>query len=104
MRFFGGVAYKRRVVAWDYTILIKDNIVGVAQLTASAVLTLPDASALENGQIFVIKDEAGNPPNHTITITTQGSDTIDGVTSVILESAYAAVNVYTNGTNKFFIY
>jgi hypothetical protein len=33
-----------------------------------------------------------------------GSETIDGRTSIMLESPFAAVNIYTNGVDKFFIY
>jgi hypothetical protein len=42
--------------------------------------------------------------NNNITIRTTGADKIDGTTSVILESPYGAVNIYTNGSDKFFIY
>jgi hypothetical protein len=65
---------------------------------------LPAASGFSAGQYFTVKDEAGNANSNNITILTTGSDTIDGQTFIILESAYAAVNIYSNGSNKFFIY
>ena len=33
-----------------------------------------------------------------------GSETIDGNTSIILQSPYAGVSIYSNGNDKFFIY
>jgi cytoskeletal protein CcmA (bactofilin family) len=104
MRFYGGVAYKRRAVGWDYTILATESIIGIGAITASIALTLPAASTLENGQVYTIKDEMGDLATYSASINVQGSDTIDGQTSVTLESPYAAINIYTNGTNKFFIY
>ena len=37
-------------------------------------------------------------------ITLSGTQTIDGVASVVLESPYSAINIYSDGTSKFFIY
>ena len=50
------------------------------------------------------EDEAGNANIYNITIKTDGSETIDGVTSVVLESPFASISLYSNGSNKFFIY
>ena len=106
MAFAGGIAYKRRVVSWDYQILKTDYIVSVQSdtLTSSVTLTLPESNACINGQTFVIKDEGGNANNRNIVINSSNSDIIDGTTSIILESPYASVNLYTNGVDKFFIY
>tara|TARA_Y100000593_G_scaffold92682_1_gene185088 strand:- start:1403 stop:2872 length:1470 start_codon:yes stop_codon:yes gene_type:complete len=106
MKFGGGIAYKRNVVSWDYQVLKTDFIVSVQSdtLTSSVVLTLPEATVCVNGQSFVIKDEGGNCHTHNIIISASSSDTIDGEANITLESPYAAVNLYTNGSNKFFIY
>ncbi len=105
-KFFGGVAYKRRVVADDYTILKSNCVVAVQSdtITASVKLTLPSANTCENGQTFIIKDEGGNAHTHNIVISASSTDTIDGQGSIRLESAFSALNLYTNGSNKFFIY
>ena len=65
---------------------------------------MPGAETLTNGQTFVVKDEKGNANTHNITILASGSQTIDGVTSILLESPYAAVVLYTDGTSKYFVY
>lgn len=104
-KFYGGLIHKRNVVAWNYQVLKTDYLVAVQSdtLTSSVTLTLPAASSLINGQTFSFKDEGGNANNRNIEIAAAGSDTIDGQSSIILESPYAAVNIYTNGVSKYFI-
>jgi hypothetical protein len=99
----GAIDYSRTAVTTDITSSLSDRILGVSA-TASLDIRLPAASGFSNGQYFTVKDEAGNANSNNITIKTTGADTIDGATSVILESPHAAVNLYTNGSNKFFIY
>lgn len=105
IQMFGGIGYVRRVVADDYTIGTQDYLIGIQSndLTASATLTLPAASSLLNGQTYLIKDEGGALNTHNVTITTTGSDTIDGQNSIVLESPYSSIQVYCNGSNKYFI-
>lgn len=105
MSFAGGIAYKRRVVAWDYQILKTDYIVSVQTdtVTASVTLTLPNADDCTNGQTFVIKDEGGAANTRPIQIDCSGSDVIDGQNTILLESPYAAIQVYCNGSDKYFI-
>ena len=102
--FSKGVAYKRKVIGWDYTLGQNEHFVGIGVITGSITITLPSANALVAGHDIVIKDERGSAGSHPITIQTQGDDTIDGAESVILESSYGAINIYTNGTNRYFIY
>jgi len=105
MSFAGGIAYKRRVVAWDYQILKTDYIVSVQTdtVTSSVTLTLPNADDCTNGQTFVIKDEGGAANARPIQIDCSGSDVIDGQNTILLESPYAAIQVYCNGSDKYFI-
>jgi hypothetical protein len=106
IQMFGGIGFIRKVVADDYTIREIDYLVGIQSdtLTASMTLTLPAASGLLNGQTYVVKDEGGALDTHAVTVTTQGSDVIEGQTSVVLESPYASIQIYCNGLNKYFIY
>ena len=106
IQMFGGIGYVRRVVADDYTIQEIDYLVGIQSdtLTASVTLTLPSADGVLNGQTYAIKDEGGNASTYPVIIRTQGSDTIDRQTSIVLESPYAAIQLYCNGLNKYFVY
>ena len=82
---------------------VNDRILGVSASSALDI-RLPAASGFSSGANFIVKDEAGNANNFNITIRTTGADKIDGRNSVILESPFAAINIYTDGSNKFFIY
>lgn len=99
----GGISYSRRAVATTITSSINDTILGVSG-TAAIDIRLPSAADFDAGQYFIVKDESGAADTKNITILTSGSQTIDGRSSILLESPYAAVNIYSNGTDKFFIY
>ena len=96
-------SYSRTSITSTGTASINYSIIGVNNTTAIEI-RLPSAADYEDGQYFTIKDEAGTADSNTITIIPSGSQLIDGRTSIILESPYAAVNLYTNGVDKFFIY
>lgn len=99
----GGLILKRRTVITHITASADDFYFGVAQ-TASLDIRLPNASTLTSGQTYVVKDEGGNAGTHKIKIKATGAQTIDGDGSVVLKSAYAAIHLYTNGSDKYFIY
>jgi hypothetical protein len=105
MRFYGGIGYVRKVVAADYTIKDVDYLIGIQSDTVSSslTLTLPLANGLLNGQTYVIKDEGGAVNTYPVTIVCSGSDSIDGQNQVVLQSPYAAIQIYCNGNNKYFI-
>ena len=105
IQMFGGIGYVRKVVASNYSINERDYLVGIQSdsLSNSITLTLPSADNLLNGQTFVIKDEGGAINTHPVTVSCAGSDTIDGQNQVVLMSPYASIQLYCNGSNKFFI-
>jgi hypothetical protein len=67
-------------------------------------VSLVDASSIPDGQTFTIKDEKGNASSINIKIKASGSQTIDGTGSVSFNTNFAAVNIYTNGSDKYFIF
>ena len=97
------IAYQRRNIATTITASVSDKILGTNQ-TASIEIRLPSAASYSNGQYFTIKDESGNADVNSVQILTSNSETIDGHTSIHLESPYAAVNIYSDGVSKFFVY
>ena len=97
------ISYSRRAVTATLTSSVNDAILGVSG-NAAIDIRLPAAGAFTAGQYFTVKDESGGADVKNITILASGSQTIDGATSIILESPYAAVNIYSNGSDKFFIY
>ena len=95
--------YSRRAVTSTLTSSVNDLILGVSA-SAALDIRLPAASGYSSGANFIIKDEAGNANDFNITIRTAGSDKIDGMGSIALESPFAAVSIYSNGSDKFFVY
>ena len=95
--------YSRRAVTATITASVNDVILGVSG-TAAIDIRLPSAGDYSAGQNFTVKDESGGANTKNITILASGSQTIDGESSIVLESAYAAVNIYSNGSDKFFVY
>jgi len=99
----GGLVLKRRTINSIITASNTDYFIGISA-SSNIEIALPDASTLSSGQVFVFKDEVGTADNHVITIIASSSQTIDGESSIRLESPYAAINLYSDGTNKYFIF
>ena len=99
----GGLKFNRRSISTTITASTTDYYIGTDTTNGVLSIRLPDAANLLSGQTYVIKDEAGTANNNNVTIAASGSQTIDGQNSVILESPFASIQLYCNGTNKFFI-
>ncbi len=98
-----GIGYSRRFITSSATASVDNTLIGISASSALS-LRLSPAGEYKKGQYFVIKDEGGNANLYNITIKTSGSQTIDGESAIVLESPYSSVNLYSNGTDKFFIY
>ena len=93
----------RRVITGNATLQADDYYIGI-DATTNVTLTLLDAADLANGQTFTIKDERGTADSHIFKIVASGSQLIDGEGSIFLESPYGSLSLYTNGSNKYFIF
>ena len=82
----------------DITLTPASHFVGVDTTAGAVTITLPTTSAIGSGKQLVIKDEGGSAGTNSITITTYDGASIDGQPSVKLESDYAAINIYYNGS------
>ena len=100
-----GLTLNRTAVTTNYSVLSSDYYIGIDTATPSAQITasLPDASTLNDGQVFVFKDEGGAANTHNIVISASSGQTIDNRNQVVLESPYSSLSLYCNGTDKFFI-
>jgi len=89
------------VNAATYDLLATDNILHVTYTVTGAVtsLTLPTAQVIA-GRTIVIKD-TGNASVNSITIDTEGSETIDGAATYLISLDYESVSLYCDGTNWF---
>lgn len=97
----GQVVKRAAAGASPYTVLSTDYVVEVN--TGSAyTIRLPDAPT--TGTQYVIKDVTGTASSNNISLTTVGGAvTIDGVTTYTINTNYAAIKVYFNGTSYFII-
>jgi hypothetical protein len=86
----------------NYTILATDRTVGTsAAFTAARTWTLPAASSVNAGQTITVADYFGGVSSvNKLTIQRAGSDTIDGVNSVVINSAYGRYEFRSDGTSK----
>lgn len=98
-----GIEVRNRVVVTsDYNVATTDYFVGL-QVVENTKVTLPDASTLFNGQIFVIKDESENADQHEIIVAARQGQLIENRESLTFASAGSSINIYTDGQSKFFI-
>ena len=83
-----------------YDLLITDYILNVTYTATGAVtsLTLPTAQVTA-GRIIRIKDAGGLAGTNSITVDTQGSETIDGNSTYVLNTNHEAISIYSDGTN-----
>lgn len=93
-----GRRVNRTATAISYTALTTDFIVGVTSTAAARTITLPAAATAVVGCIYVIKDESGAAATNNITVDGNGSETIDGATTYVINTNYGAVCLYTDGT------
>lgn len=77
--------------AVNYTALVTDTYVGVTDTSAARTITIPLASSVIDGHIYYVKDESGGAGTNNITVLMSGSDTVDGVTSVLITVPYGIV-------------
>lgn len=86
----------------NYTILTTDRVVGTnAAFTGSRTFTLPAANAFNAGQTLIVADFQGTVTvSNTLVIARAGADTINGSTSVTINSANGAFVLISDGTSK----
>ncbi len=76
--------------------------VGTASLSAARIWTLPTSPAV--GDVVHVKAPGNTSASLTITIARAGSQTVDGSTSIILESPYAAVSLVYAANNTWVVF
>ena len=94
----------RSISEVNATATITDRQIAYSAITAARTVTLPAASAYPAGATLSIIDESGFcSATDTITIARAGSDTINGATSAAIASAYASIELESNGSNGWVI-
>ena len=84
-----------------YSTSTSDYMVGITSLALAPTIGLPRPRLVGNGKTFRVKDEVGGASSTTITIISQGEETIDGATSCVIEKDYEGKGFYSDGSNWF---
>jgi hypothetical protein len=81
------------IITANHTIASTDSeaVILCNSSTTAFTVTLPATSALTLGRFYVIKDVQGSAATNNITVAKTGTDLIDGLTSVVINSNYQAV-------------
>ena len=99
-------AFGRYPTAVSYTILLTDVgmgwVIAVTNTSAARTITLPLANTVSAGWQITVKDESGFAGVNNITISRASTDTIDGATSLTINTNYGVRGVYSNGSNAWF--
>jgi hypothetical protein len=83
----------------NYTATANDSVIlGDTFATVGFTVTLPTAVGIA-GRAYTIKDHGGNAASESITIDGNGSETIDGSLTKVINNAYGEYTVVSNGTN-----
>ena len=98
--------YNTKAISSNYTINSTDGyVVFNADPTAGTILvTLPLANTVPAGRFYLIKDATGQAGVHTITVQKAGSDTVDGVASVLIDFIHGAVGVMSDGVSRWAVW
>lgn len=75
-----------------------NNVVMVDTSTSAITVTLGSVEVYE-GSVVKVVDKSGNASTNNITIDTAGSETINGETSVVINSNFEALTLQSDGTN-----
>ena len=84
-----------------YSVAASDYLVAVSNLGVAPTIGLPRPSLVRVGKTFNVKDQTGGAGTTTITVVSQGEETIDGATSLSISTNYASYSFYTDGANWF---
>jgi hypothetical protein len=93
--FYGGVSHKGSSVNTSLTLDDSYSRVLVDASGASRIMTLPDAATVLDLEFTVVKvDSSAN----TVTLYIDGSQLINGATTLVLSAQWAKTTVHSNGT------
>jgi hypothetical protein len=85
----------------SYTLQSTDNILHVTYTSTGSVSIILPTSELTRTGILVIKDGGLSANTNNITISTEGTEKIDGEDTAIISSDGTSLNFYTDGSNWF---
>ena len=95
----GGLVHKRTAVTTNYTASAADYILAITSTPVSVEL---DSAQFAPGQVLLVKDESGTAAGGSeVILSASGAQRIDGERAVEMNSPYAALFIYTDGSDWF---
>lgn len=94
----GGLKIALVTKTGNYTLTGADYTAAFDTTSSALTATLPTAVGV-TGKVYKVKDWKGTAATNNLTVNTTSSQTIDGVTSVTLNTAYASLTVQSDGAN-----
>lgn len=99
------LAWRRLGITASQTFRGRQVLVAITGTGTAITVTL--ATSLMNdspdARIVIIKDEGGGAAANNITIATEGSETIDGESTIKIQINYGMAMLYSNGSNWFIL-
>jgi hypothetical protein len=92
--FNGSIAYKNVLISGSYSVTSTDYLIGVNTNTITSTITLPSVSLTNTGRTIVIKDETGNASINYIYVSASSGQTIDGDSSIVIDSDHISITLY----------
>ena len=80
------------------------SFVGVNSTGGVVTVGLPSASSVPSGRFYFIKDALGQSAINNITVDATGADLIDGLGAIILDQPFSAIQVVSNGLDRWDVY
>jgi len=96
--------FQTQAVSTNLTISASDTFVYLIVDTSSVrTITLPLASGVTSGRLYIFKDATGQADTYAIVITAAGADLIDGAATYSVDAEYSAFMIVSDGTSKWHV-
>lgn len=100
----GFVSNRNQIDASTYTATSGDFYLAVSTTNQAVALSLPSATSVGGGFTLRIKDRNGNASSKAITITANGTNTIDATTTYIIGGNWNSINLISDGSSRWETY
>jgi len=97
-----GSQHQETRILYSYSTTITDYIIEVSNTVVAPSIVLSTADMID-GRIMMIKDKSGAASIQNITISTQGSEDIDGADTYVINGNYNSITLYSDGVNWFLV-
>ena len=89
---------RRQAIGAAGNVDVNATIIGITSTGAAYTITL-QTEALLKGKMYIIRDEGGASNTDNITVATEGSETIDGGATAVLDVNDQTLWIYSDGAN-----